>query len=282
MLAQIRVKELRNLRTAWLDSGPTNQPILFFLHGYPDAPETWQFQVRHFEKHFRVICPYSRGTNPSEGTNDTSRYGSDAGVLDNLQILDFIDPTRSQPVIVIGHDLGVVHAWNLAYYLGPRLKGLVMMNGLSLQQMLRRLVVPSQLIRSWYIAVMNLPYIPEFLIATFGEKFKSLAYKMGNLPEELQPNESAPLMPLNQYRAFLKDSIAQLRSRPRKIQCPLLVLWGEGDTFLLSPTMDELDPFAEHTTVRFLNAGHWVFRERPAEVNELVDKFISELELERS
>lgn len=276
MLAQIRVKELRNLRTAWLDSGPSEKPILFFLHGYPDSPEVWKFQIRHFEEKYRVICPYSRGTNPSEGSSDTSRYGSEAACLDNLQLLDLVDPSHKLPIILIGHDLGVVHAWNLAYHLGTRLKGLIMMNGMNLQQMIRRLSVPTQILKSWYIPLMNVPYLPEFLVTTFDKKLKNLAYKLGELPEELRPQESSALLPLNQYRAFLKDAVAQRKKKPKKLKCHTLVVWGHRDNFLVPPSADEIEPYSDKVTIRFLNANHWVFRERPSEVNEIIDQYLRE------
>jgi pimeloyl-ACP methyl ester carboxylesterase len=65
-----------------------------------------------------------------------------------------------------------------------------------------------------------------------------------------------------------------MRQLPR-LRTPVLLLWGSRDAFLLPPTAEEWEPFAADVTTRILPAGHWIHRERAAEVNRLIDDFFA-------
>lgn len=287
MDAQIRRREFRNLKTAWLDVGPSEAPILLFLHGYPDSADTWSFQVDHFKSKYHVVCPFSRGTGGTEGSeasDSVERYSQNALALDTLQILESIDPTQKRPIVIVGHDLGVVTAWNLAPLLKERLRGLILMNGLNLHQMLMRAGDPTQLLKSWYIYLINIPYLSEFVATHFSKKVLKLAYDMGGLPSNLREVPEDPsrnlIAPMNQYRAFAREIPKTLRHKPLKIKCPTLVIWGKNDAFLVPPTLDELEPYTNEVTVRILDANHWVHRERNDEVNSLVETFLEGISLD--
>lgn len=289
MVGHIRRREFRNLKTAWMDVGPADAPILFFLHGYPDSAETWHFQVEHFKHAFHVVCPFSRGTGGPEGSEASDaveRYSQNALSLDALQILESVDPTHTHPIILVGHDLGAVTAWNLAPLLKGRLKGLVILNGLSLYQMAKRLKDPAQLLKSWYIYLINIPYLSEFIATHFSKRVLKLAYDLGGLPARLRDTPSDPsrnlVSPMNQYRAFSRELPSVLRHKPAKIKCPTLILWGNRDAFILPPTLNELEPYTNQVTVRILDANHWLHREQANEVNALLENFLKGLSLHAS
>jgi epoxide hydrolase 4 len=271
---------LRGLKTAWIAAGNPSQPILLFLHGYPDSPETWQAQIEYFSRSYYVVAPYTRGAGPSEPARDLGRYRKDALTLDALELLDVIDPSRARKIVCIGHDLGAVHAWNLAPLLGDRLAGVVILNGLSLSAMAGRLGALSQHQRSWYIYAMQLPWLPEWAVGRFKPFFLELAHSLGKLPKDQRPPlesvEDCVVAPLNQYRAFVRDIPQVRRERMPRLKAPLLVVWGKSDPFLLTPALDEWQKAARDVTSRLLRAGHWVHRELPDEVNRLMEKFFEE------
>jgi pimeloyl-ACP methyl ester carboxylesterase len=280
MMARLESTTLRGLRTAWMEAGEPGKPILLFLHGYPDSPETWEFQVDHFSRNYHVIAPYSRGAGESEKSDSVSRYGSDACALDLLQLLAQVDPTSQTPVIVVGHDLGAVHAWSLAPLLGDRLQGLIILNGMSLAAMMGRLRSISQHRRSWYIYGMQLPWVPEAVIRHFPNAILNFAHDVGKLPgaHRLTSEQVEGCMehPVNQYRAFVRDIPKVRRRRLPRLQCPVMVVWGKEDPFLVTPTVAEWEQAAADITTRILPAGHWVHRERAPEINRLIEKFLGE------
>lgn len=270
---------LRGLQTAWLEGGLSsiNAPILFLLHGFPDTPTTWEYQFAHFEKDFQIVAPYARGVGPSESAADLERYAESSTTLDLLQILQEVDPTGKRDVYLVGHDLGVVAAWNLAPLLGERLKAMVVVNGLSLVQMFARRGRIRQHLKSWYIYVFQIPRLPEFLARRFPKPCLAVAHTLGGLPKDRRPTGDEPFYgSVAHYRAFARE-FPWLGSRePVKIAAPVLVLWGSEDRFLLPPTWDELTPFTSRPVSRVIPGNHWIHRERAAEVNEAMDRFFAE------
>ncbi|MBI1861466.1 MAG: alpha/beta fold hydrolase [Deltaproteobacteria bacterium] len=271
----MQTRELRGLESGWIELGEEHHPILLMIHGYPDTPLVWEYQTRHFAKSFQVICPFVRGEGPSKGSRDLRRFGVRSQSLDFLQMLKEIDPSGERPVYLVGHDLGAVHAWNLAPLIGPRLKGLVIFNGLSLLQMLQKLKSPRQHLRSWYIYGMQLPWLPGFITRRFPERLARFAYDLGQLPNEKRPEVAADSLsvPLKQYRAFLRDMLRQARQPQRPLSAPVLVVWGERDPFFNNLSVKDFEGFADNVTVRCLPKGHWVFREEPEQVNRLLENF---------
>ncbi len=271
-------RNFRGLKTAWLESGPEDAPILLLLHGFPDGPQVWNFQSEHFENRFRVIRPYTRGLYPYEGAASLNRYSLDSLSLDCLALLRELDPTQKKPIYCVGHDLGAALAWNLAPLLGNRLSGMVIINGLSVAQMFGRFANMRQQLKSFYIYLMQLPWLPEAIVRTLPRTFLHFAYGRGELPNELRPKAvhagRGIARVVNQYRAFTRELPKLLRRAPEKVRVPVLVLWGCRDAFLTPPTLDELEPYASSVTLRILDGNHWVFREMPDEVNGILDGFL--------
>src|SRR5687767_5578947 len=110
----LRTETIRNLKTAWLESGPENSDRIFlFLHGCPDSPEIWDSQIQHFSKNSLVLAPYLRGVGPSESPRKRggdNRYSLDSIALDHLEILRKYDPNGKRKVVVVGHDIGAPYA----------------------------------------------------------------------------------------------------------------------------------------------------------------------------
>lgn len=277
---QERSAVIRGLKSVWIDSGPEDGDVVLFLHGYPDSPECWEYQIRELSLKYRVIAPYMRGVGASDPGESIRRYGTKPVTLDMLAILDIVDPTKKRPIYCVGHDLGSVYAWNLASSLGERVSALVIINGLSLGQMLGRWKYPQQLRKSWYIYLMQVPVFPELLLKTVPARLLDFAHRLGGLEESRRPDRLKVLgalrHPVNQYRSFFRELPEVLSNRTTKVSCPVLVLWGSDDAFLMPPRMDELKPDAEDVTVRILSGGHWLQRQMPEKINELLNRFFGD------
>jgi pimeloyl-ACP methyl ester carboxylesterase len=267
---------IRGLETGWIAGGAAAGPLVVFLHGYPDTADVWSSQLDHFQSRFGVVAPHTRGAGPSEPGHVVARYRPDSVALDVMAILDRVDPSQSRPLFFVGHDLGVVHAWHLAGLLHKRVAGLVAINGLTISQMAGRLRSPRQLMRSWYMFMFQLPRIPELLLGTSGGKrLMQRALAAGGLKPSERPDPKASTAPLNQYRAFVRDLPAAVMKRSRRLDCPVLVLWGEKDPFVLPPTRDELARDARDLTIRIIAGHHWLQREQSDRVNNVLGEFFA-------
>lgn len=234
--------------------------------------------MKYFSDRFQVVCPFVRGEGPSEN-GELSRHGLAAQTLDFLQMLCEIEKKQKRPIILMGHDLGAVHAWNLAPYLGNRLAGLVIFNGLHLRQWLQKLQRPRQHIKSWYIYAMQVPWVSPALIRRFPKTIGALAYRLGGLSPILQPGTQPDsiIEPAKQYRAFMRDIPSLVRRPVQTIDAPALVVWGEKDPFIENITADEFARYANDVTFRILPKGHWHFREDPEETNRILEGFFGSL-----
>lgn len=49
-------------RTAWIEAGPADRPLMIFIHGWPELGIVWRAQVEHLAAAgWRCIAPGMRG-----------------------------------------------------------------------------------------------------------------------------------------------------------------------------------------------------------------------------
>lgn len=272
---QVEVKTIRGIPTGWVQQGRNlkTDPVLFFIHGFPDTPQTWVSQLQFFSSEFLTVAPYARGVSPSEGRGGVKRFGMDSVVLDHFAILRHVDPLSSHPVVIVGHDIGAMHAWHLARLLKDRLCALVIINGVSLDQMLRRMSHVNQLIQSGYIAFFQLPVLPEWVMRHWGNTIIPRLRKRQGALSETAPVETVIPM-IEMYRQAFRQAFTYPSSWPI-IDTPTLVLWGNRDRFLGIPSMSDLRKLVKHVTMRVLDGGHWIHEEQSAHVNTLIRNFLN-------
>ncbi len=274
---------IRGLTTSWLEAGVRGAPVVMLLHGFPDDASVWRPQIEALTDKFHVIAPHVRGCATSAAANELRRYGREAVVLDHLSILSECASDQT-PVICVGHDLGVVHAMTLARRLGPRCAGFACINGLDLEMFARRLRDPEQMIKSWYMGFMQLPFLPEMVAKWAPQTAHWLAETMAGGALVQGPAsfefERRTIAPLNQYRAFARE-VGRLgsafgsasASASGRLKCPVLVLWGRDDGVLLPPTEEEWRRVSLSASIRIIPGGHWLHRDEPDVVNDLLVRF---------
>ncbi|KAH9384788.1 hypothetical protein HPB48_026802 [Haemaphysalis longicornis] len=81
---------------------------------------------------------------------------------------------------------------------------------------------------------------------------------------------------LNYYRAFNNDSSNLDRIPYTKINTTTLLLWAEDDEFLTPPVARFNREWLNNaSTVYYPDAGHWVLRECPSQINSHIREFAS-------
>lgn len=267
----IQKTESRGLKTSWIESGDRTRPLLICLHGYPDTARVWEPLFQELSRDFHLIAPFMRGC--ESDPIDLQRFSRNSQSLDLIEVLRVVNVKR-KPVFLLGHDLGAVHAWHLAGLLGTELQGLILVNGISLGQYLRRLKNPRQLLKSWYIPWMQVPGFAEFVVSSAPWLVQLLARTLGELKGR------APEMSrfgFRSYRALAREllqkgfsSFAELKSEA--LQTPVLVVWGARDSFLEVPQHVEFQsPQVELKILEEQN--HWFFVDQPRLLAEAVRDF---------
>lgn len=276
-----RFAELAGLRMHYVEAGAG--PTVVLLHGFPEMWWSWRYQIRPLaEAGFRVVVPDQRGY------NDTDKHGPYD--LDTLagDICRLIDSLGAGPKArIVGHDWGGGIAWQVAATRPEHCERVAVLNCPHPVMLRSRILKPSQLKRSWYIFLFQIPGLAELLLTRDDASAIPRVLKADSLhresfsDEELRPFRDAIQKPgaaramIGWYRAMPKEMLAR-RSFPN-IDAEALLLWGMGDKALgfddLVPGTEKLVPKLK--IVQVPGSGHFVQSEQPAVVNRALIDFLS-------
>ncbi len=134
----------------------------------------------------------------------------------------------------------------------------------------------------------QIPHLPEKVLAA-GD-FASLRYALRNesmrpgtfTDEDIERYAEALARPgaltaaVNYYRALFRRNPLKARALLRKIEVPVMVIWGQRDRFL-GKELAEPDPswVPNRRVERLPDASHFVAEDRPDEVNTLLIEFLN-------
>jgi pimeloyl-ACP methyl ester carboxylesterase len=97
----------------------------------------------------------------------------------------------------------------------------------------------------------------------------------GALTGGLNYYRAANVLPLENPEEAKKNP-PQATSLP-EISVPVLVIWGEKDTALLTGCIEGLEKYIPDYTIRRVpDASHWIVREKPQLVNSIIGEFLAQ------
>jgi len=283
-------------------AGPVDGPLLILLHGFPECWYQWKRHIPSLAAAgFRVWAPDQRGYGASDKPPNVRDYSLDALAADVVGLIDAAgsDPlapqadniaSRLEPstrAIVVGHDWGGAVAWWVASNYPERLQKLVILN-VPHPLVLRRLLMtsPRQLLRSWYMFLLQLPWLPEWSSRRVNWQNVIQGMRASSLPgafsdadfEEYRRAWSQPgafTAMLNWYRAMFRYGAR--RPRHRRIDTPTLILWGAKDQFIgREGAKQSLQLCNRGRLELFEHNTHWLPQEVPQEVVQRISQFASE------
>lgn len=272
--------------------GPVDGRLVVFLHGFPEFWWSWRHQLRALgDAGFLAVAPDLRGYGDSDKP-DPRRGGYDIATLaeDIALLITTLHSERghAESAIVVAHDWGGAIAWALAAMHPQVVQRLVILNAphpLAFRRSLWR--HPSQLFKSWYMLMFQIPGLTERWIAKdpvtamarsfLGAAGKRSAFARGDFAVygERIGRPGVAQAALAYYRSIPKF-LALTDPLARPIECPVLTLWGRKDPAL----GDFLAPDAQRWCsgpfeVRyFADAGHWLQQEEPEAVNAALLEFL--------
>jgi pimeloyl-ACP methyl ester carboxylesterase len=150
--APIKTVRTRTLEIAYEESGPDSGFPVLLMHGFPYDPRCYDEVVTALvARGARTIVPYLRGYGPTRFLSaETMRSGQQAAIGQDL--LDLMDELALPRAILAGFDWGGRAACVAAALWPERVKGLVVANGYSIQNIAasKTPVSPEQEQRFWY------------------------------------------------------------------------------------------------------------------------------------
>ena len=148
-ISRVRTK---TLEIAYEESGPDSGFPVLLMHGFPYDPRCYDEVVPALvARGHRAIVPYLRGYGPTRFlSRETMRSGQQAAIGQDL--LDLMDALSLPRTVLVGFDWGGRAACVVAALWPERVKGLVVANGYSIQDIAasKTPAPPAQENRLWY------------------------------------------------------------------------------------------------------------------------------------
>lgn len=230
-------------------------PVLLLVHGYPDDHRVYLPLIRELAETSHIIAYDTRNAGSSSVTDKPASFVLQALVDDLYAVLA---ATTASPVHLVGHDWGSIQGW--AAIQDPRAAGKISrftsVSGPDLQHFSRwireRMRHPrgwpqllGQLLRSSYVALFQIPLLPEMLWRFFltGSYERATRRSVGN----------NPIRGLALYRANFRGR----RRPPTRVSIPVHVIVPVRDPFVSPSLTDGLKDWVPRLTVTKVKAGHW-------------------------
>ncbi len=264
-----------------VEAGPQDGTPIFLLHGFPECWYGWRHQLAPLaQAGYRVVVPDQRGYNLSDKPTDLKDYTRDVLAADVMGLMDHYGVQRG---LVGGHDWGGAVAWWLACQHPERVSRLAVLNLPHPMVFAKALKGARQLLRSWYILLFQLPWLPELLLerneaAALCDVIRNSTNPGAVSPAELEVYRDAYLRPgavtamLQWYRAVVRLPGGRL-AHPR-VREPVCLIWGKKDEALgwemAAPSMQWCD---DGRLFLLEDAGHFVQHDAPQRVAELLLDF---------
>jgi haloacetate dehalogenase len=270
-----------------------NKIPLLLIHGYPQTHLMWHKIVEELSSEYYLIVPDLRGYGDSskpKGDEEHINYSKKTMAKDMVTLMNALG---FEEFFVAGHDRGarVTHRMCLDY--PSKIKKACVMDITPTYHMFKH---TNQAFATgyyhWFFLIQP-DNLPETLIASnaryyLEEKLKRWSAKDSDFNIVFQKeavdeyvrcfDEEGIHSSCEDYRAGASiDMIDDEKDRNRKIDMPLLVLWGEKG--FVNKTYDVLNVWKEYATNvngKSLDCGHFLPEEKPKELCEELKNFFKD------
>jgi pimeloyl-ACP methyl ester carboxylesterase len=268
-------------------AGRRGDPVLVFLHGFPEAAFVWDELLEHFSDRYRCVAPNLRGYERSSAPPDVEAYRAKHLVAD---VSSLIDTLGGELAALVAHDWGGALAWGLAAQRPEAIRRLVIVNSPHPATFLRELRhSPAQQAASAYMNFLCRPDAEALLSENDFARLWPFFTNMGAadparegggwLTDDVRDRYRAVWAlglrgGCNYYRASplrpplgADDAVMKIEFVPAAVtsHVPTLVIWAEDDIALPVALLDGLEAYVpDLRVVRVPDATHWIVHERPA------------------
>lgn len=242
------------------DSGGDGEAVVL-LHGFPQTRTSWAGLTPHLvDAGYRVLAPDQRGYSPGARPKRRRDYAIGRLVGDVVALADAAGVERFH---VVGHDWGGFAAWALAERHPERLRSLTSLSTPHPRAMAAAMLRSRQLLMSWYMLAVQLPWLPEAMIRSNagGKRVRGALIDAGMTPDGADDSvallrDGAARGALGWYRAL--PFAGRQESRPTEV--PTLYIYSTGDVALSRKAADLTENYVRgpYRYEVLKGVSHWI------------------------
>lgn len=291
-LGRHEVVNVNGVQYYYVAAGNPDKPLMLLLHGFPECWYSWRHQLKYeqFRDQYRIVAVDLRGY----GRSSKPSYFHWAYHPDTIaeDVHQLIGALGYDSCVLVAHDWGGNIAYRVSRMFPESVDRLIVMD-LPEDRIFQSFASThfSQIKKSLYIALFQLPFLPEFILSVFDYGFINQVFRskpVGVVNREQITDEDIEVFKwnvaqrrtltggLNYYRcipSMLAPLVLPKRKKARTYAMPVLVLWGDSDV-ALDPAMAKLHEdsglFDDITTRVVPSASHWVQQDQPELVNQIM------------
>lgn len=298
MTATIKANQFATLdngtRLHYASAGEQGQPLILFVHGFPEFWYEWAAQLPEFGRDYFAVAPDLRGFNLSDMPAELSAYKA-KHIVDDLRLL--IQHLGYQKAIVVAHDWGGAVSWNMAIALPAMIEKLIIINSPHPYLFMQALANdPAQKAASeymnWLRATDSETALAKDDFALMDGFFNGMGQAQAKWFDQATRGRYHDCWRkglsggVNYYRASpLHPPTAenqgplQLHLNPDdfKVNVPTRIIWGENDKALPKTLLNGIEDFVTDVRIeRIAEGSHWIIHEQPERINQLIRQFLAE------
>jgi pimeloyl-ACP methyl ester carboxylesterase len=243
------------------DRGPVDGEPVVLLHGFPqDATSYDELAARLADAGYRTLAPNQRGYSPRARPRGRAAYTMPHLVGDVLALLDTGGLDRAH---VVGHDWGGAVGWALGAWHPDRVRTLTVLSTPHPAAFNRALVTGGQALRSWYMGLFQLPWLPERLQLARGGALLRAWLERSGLPASYAARYAtrmAESRALTSALMWYRAIPLVVRTPVGRVSVPTLYIWGERDPALGRAAAERTREFVDgpYRFEALAGAGHWL------------------------
>ncbi|WP_328904882.1 alpha/beta fold hydrolase [Streptomyces sp. NBC_00234] len=261
-----------------VDQGPLDGDVVVLLHGFPQTASSWDLLAPLLHTSgYRTLAPTQRGYSARARPRGRFAYRLSHLTEDVLALIEAAEPGDGK-VHVVGHDWGAAVAWTLAATRPDTVATLTALSVPHPAAFMRALFTSRQLLMSWYMFFIQLPWLPELFVRRInpaaGPRPAARRMAAGQTEARLLRDmdflvNSGALTPaLNWYRAMPFNPPGRLA----KVAVPTLFVRSDRDPALGRTGAELTRRFVTgpYTFRTLAGIGHWIPEEAAQEVARLL------------
>lgn len=254
-------------------------PPLLLVHGFGASTDHWRKNIYQLKQYFEVwaidLLGFGRSSKPSWNYN---------GLLWQEQLKDFIAQVIQRPTVVAGNSLGGYASLCVGANYPSLVAGVILLNsaGPFSDTTPQKPALP-QLLTRWFFSNPLVTYLLFQRLRnkkTIRKTLQQVYFDTSAVTDQLVDDIYRPSCDKGAFHVFSSvfknpqgEKVDQLL---QKLQCPLLLIWGDKDPWMKVPQRASLfRKYYPHLTEYHLQAGHCPHDEAPEQVNSLIKTWIT-------